>query len=150
MIKVREAVQSDVTSIVMLGKALQQSSSYASKQFSDEKAHSMVSMMIDSESDCAFVADDNGELIGYFLGGLNYEWFSDELLAFDYSVYVTPLKRNGRAAMRLFAAFEAWARNSGAIYVHIGISTNINVERTRRFYHLLGYEDGGVLLEKRL
>lgn len=40
--------------------------------------------------------------MGFLLGGLTYEWFSDDLFAFDYSVYVVPHKRNGRVAIKLF------------------------------------------------
>lgn len=150
MIRVREATLADVEAIVQLGKHLQQSSAYADKGFSEAKAKSVVAMMVDSESDNAFVAEDDQQIIGFFLGGLTYEWFSDDLLGFDYSVYVTPAKRNGRTAIKLFKAFEAWAKAKGAIRMQAGITTNINIEGNRRFYHFLGYEDGGVLFEKRL
>lgn len=150
MISVREATQSDVADIVLLGKALHKNSSYACKAFSDDKASSMVSMMIDSESDCALVAEDEQEVIGYFLGGLNYEWFSDELLAFDYSVYVSPLKRNGWTAIKLFDLFERWAKEKGATFINIGVTTAINENKTTRFYNYLGYENAGVFFEKRI
>lgn len=150
MISVREAIVADVEAIVQLGKQLQQSSAYADKGFSEDKAKSVVAMMVASESDNAFVAEDDQQIIGFFLGGLTYEWFSDDLLGFDYSVYVVPAKRNGRAAIKLFKAFEAWAKAKGAIRMQAGITTNINIQGTRRFYHFLGYQDGGVLFEKRL
>ncbi|UYZ82825.1 GNAT family N-acetyltransferase [Entomomonas sp. E2T0] len=150
MIKVREATLADVETIVELGKQLQQSSAYAAKSFSEAKANSVVAMMVDSESDNALVAEEDEQIIGFFLGGLTYEWFSDDLLGFDYSVYVVPEKRNGRAAIKLFKAFEAWAKAKGAVGMQAGITTNINIEGNRRFYHFLGYQDGGVLFEKRL
>lgn len=150
MIKVREATLADVASILKLGKQLHQNSAYADKHFNDEKAGSVVAMMVDSETDSAFVAEDDGEIIGYFLGGLTYEWFSDDLLGFDYSVYVTPEKRNGRAAIKLFDAFENWAKAKDALYIHVGITTNINIEGSSRFYRFLGYKDGGIFFEKRL
>ncbi len=150
MISVREAGLQDVEAIVSLGEALQQNSSYAHKGFCAEKAAKMVRLMVESDSDNAFVAEDDGEIIGYFLGGVMDEWFSDDLLGFDYSVYVIPSKRNGRAAIALFKAFEAWAKAKGAMSLHVGITTNINVDGCRRLYHFLGYEDGGIFFEKRL
>ncbi|MFD1259789.1 GNAT family N-acetyltransferase [Entomomonas asaccharolytica] len=150
MIKVREATLADVETIVALGKQLQQSSAYANKNFNDSKAKSVVAMMVNSETDNALVAEDEGQIIGYFLGGLTYEWFSDDLLGFDYSVYVVPAKRDGRAAIKLFKAFEDWAKAKGVVAIHVGITTNINNEGNRRFYHFLGYQDGGRFFEKRL
>lgn len=150
MINVRAANLADVATIVQLGRQLHASSAYASKGFSDAKANSVVAMIIDSETDCIFVAEDDQQIIGYFLGGSAYEWFSNDLLGFDYSVYVIPEKRNGRAAIKLFKAFEDWARAKGIVRIQVGITTNINIEGNRRFYHFLGFEDGGVFFEKRL
>lgn len=150
MINVRAANLADVAIIVQLGRQLHANSAYADKGFSDAKAKSVVAMMVDSETDCALVAEDNQQIIGFFLGGVNYEWFSDDLLGFDYSVYVIPEKRNGRTAIKLFKTFEAWAKSKGAVRIHVGITTNINIEGNRRFYHFLGYQDSGVFFEKRL
>lgn len=150
MSKVRKAIIADVERIVALGKTLHGQSTYVSKGFSDEKAKSMVAMMVNSETDQAFVAEEDGKVIGYFLGGVTYEWFSDELIAFDYSVYVVPEKRNGRVAIKLFKAFENWATEKGAEYLHVGLSTGINVEGNSRFYCSLGFKENGVLFEKRL
>lgn len=150
MINVRNATHTDIVPIVQLGKCLRQQSAYANKQFCDQKASEMVAKMIDSDTDNAFVAEEQGKVIGFFLGGITYEWFSNDLIAFDYSVYVMPTKRNGRTAIKLFNAFEQWAQAKGANRIQVGITTNINVTATSRFYHYLGYQDGGVLFEKRM
>lgn len=150
MIKVRQATIADVSSIVALGKELRDHSAYAMKNFNTDKVYSVVTALIESETDIALVVEDEGEVFGYFLGGLTYEWFSDDLLAFDYSVYVAPKKRNGRAAIKLFKAFEKWAQEKGAVTIQVGITTQVNVTGNSRFYQFLGFDNGGVLFEKRL
>lgn len=147
---VREATQADVEQIVQLGQQLQQNSAYKKGAFNTDKAKQAVSMMITSDTDQAFIAESDGKIIGFFLGGVTYEWFSDDLIAFDYSVYVVPEKRNGRTAIKLFKAFEEWATEQGAKSVQVGITTGINIKGNSRLYRFLGFKDSGVLFEKRL
>lgn len=150
MIEVRTASVTDVASIVRLGKELRDSSAYANKSFSDEKATAAVTTLVISDTDIALVAEEAGIIMGFLLGGLTYEWFSDDLFAFDYSVYVVPHKRNGRVAIKFFKAFEQWALQKGAVAIQLSISTNINVEKNSCFYQWLGYEVTGKMFEKRL
>lgn len=150
MINVRAATINDIANIIPLCEQLHSNSSYANKGLNLDKTRSFIAMLITSESDNAFVAVEDHKIIGFFFCGLTYEWFSDDLIAFDYSVYVIPERRNGRAAIKLFKAFEAWAKDKGTVYVQIGITTNINVINNSRFYNYLGYQDSGVLFEKRL
>jgi len=88
---------------------------------------------VTSDTDIALVAEEAGIIMGFLLGGLTYEWFSDDLFAFDYSVYVVPHKRNGRVAIKFFKAFEQWALQKGAVAIQLSISTNINVEKIAAF-----------------
>ncbi len=57
MIEVRTASVTDVASIVRLGKELRDSSAYANKSFSDEKATAAVTTLVTSDTDIALVAE---------------------------------------------------------------------------------------------
>jgi hypothetical protein len=43
--------------------------------------------------------------------------------------------------------FTEWARARGAVEICLGISTDVQVEQTARFYHLLGLRQFGLLFE---
>lgn len=151
MINVRMGKIADIEAIVILGKQLcVESPAYIDRGFNVDKVKSMLAYMIGSETDVVLVAENTIGLVGYFLGGMTYEWFSEEAIAFDYSVYVTPAQRNGRTAIKLFQAFERWAKDKHIKRLQVGITTQINTQNNSRLYRYLGYEDGGVLFEKRL
>lgn len=150
MIKPRVATADDVANIVRLGKALRDSSTYATKSFSMEKAALAVTNLVESDTDLALVAEQAGVMVGFLLGGLTYEWFSDDLIAFDYSIYVVPNLRNGRLAIKFLKTFEQWAIAKGAINMQLGISTGIHVDNTSHFYQLLGFTESGRMFEKKL
>lgn len=148
---VRQAIEQDINQIVLLGEALvNESPSYRLKAFSAEKVNSFLQMVISDPNYQCLVADDNGQLIGYFIGALTYEWYSDEITAFDFSIYILPNKRNGRTAIKFLTAFEQWAKSHNANYFRIGISTAINTNNISKFYQSLGFKADGLVFEKRL
>jgi GNAT superfamily N-acetyltransferase len=68
--------------------------------------------------------------------------------ACELAVYVTPEHR-GRTGMRLIKAFEAWAWDRGADEITLGISTEVDPERTAALYARLGYRRSGITTIKR-
>ena len=82
---------------------------------------------------------------GIFIGMLVQQFFTFETTAMDVLFYVRPERRGSRAAVRLFRAFKAWARSSGAKAIQVGTMTGIDPSRTAKFYRGMGLNEiGGV------
>lgn len=148
---VRQATEQDIDQLILLGEALhRESPAYYLKSFDAERLKGFLQTVINDPNFCCLVAEKEQMLIGYFIGGLTFEIISYDVTAFDLSVYVLPDNRNGRTAIKLFKAFEEWAKGYNAKYFRVGISTGIHTEKTSKFYQLLGFKPDGVVLEKRL
>lgn len=136
---IRAAKHSDVPRLIELGTMLHEISSYSSMAFSPEKSAAFLHELINGAG-VVFVAEVNGEVVGGMAGGIIDQWFSDELIAYDYSIFIEPSRRSGITATRLVLAFEEWARIRGARHVQLGIGTKLNVEGTSKLYQSLGFE----------
>lgn len=94
--------------------------------------------------------DDQYNIVGGFMGGLQEEWQSDSLMAFDYCLFVSSINRGSKAAYLLIKAFIEWAKEQGATWIQCGTATRINTERTISFYKKMGFEHTGSFLEMKL
>lgn len=87
-----------------------------------------------------------GNIVGGMAGAVVDQWFSHELIAYDYSIFVEPSARGGVHAVRLIQTFKEWAKIKGATQLYMGIGTGLNVEGTTRLYESQGLRSIGPLL----
>lgn len=146
---IRPATHDDVPRLIDLGAMLHQTSTYAATSFIPEKAASFLHALIDGAG-VIFVAEVGGEVVGGFAGAVTEQWFSDDLLAYDYSFFLDPSTRSGITATRLLITFIEWARIKGAKRIQIGITTGIHVSGTSDFYRSHGFSDAGLFFSKEL
>src|SRR3546814_20029307 len=71
------------------------------------------------------VAEREGVLIGGMIGACTPHWCSDDLVAYDFGLFVEPERRGGLAAAGLLRGFIRWARDKGAV----GITARIQLGR---------------------
>ncbi|WP_431482237.1 GNAT family N-acetyltransferase [Pseudomonas solani] len=147
---IRTATHDDIPRLIELGTLLHGISSYAKVGFEPEKASRFLAHLIDDRGGVVFVSEKDGVVVGGLAGGLTDEWFSSELVAYDYSVFVEPAHRNGYIAIKLIRAFETWAKSMGAVRVHMGIGTSMHVEGTTRLYEALGFSFFGPMFVKEI
>ncbi len=89
----------------------------------------------------ALVAEDeNKHVYGMFVGFIQHFFFSHRVYAGELLLYTDQNKRGTYAAIKILKKFERWARLKGACQIRPGISTNININRTRDLYVKLGYD----------
>ena len=124
---IRPAKHSDVPRLIELGTILHESSSYSSMPFNPEKSAAFLHQLINGPNGVVFAAEIDGGVVGGMAGGIVDQWFCDELIAYDYSLFIEPVRRSGITAIRLLKAFEEWARLRGARHVQLGIGTQLNV-----------------------
>lgn len=90
-----------------------------------------------------FVAIKEGKIIGFLAGVIGPYFFSTKKRVCDIGFYVIPEHRGSRAAIRLLAALENWAKENKITDVCIGQTTAVNMEKTQQFYNRLGYSTVG-------
>lgn len=146
---IRPAKHSDVPRLIELGNILHATSNYASMNYCPEKSANFLHDLINGMG-VIFVAEVAGEVVGGLAGGVTDQWFSNDLIAYDYSIFIEPGKRGGVTAIRLINTFEEWARIKGAKQLHMGIGTGIHVESTVRLYQSCGLNHFGPLMMKEL
>jgi GNAT superfamily N-acetyltransferase len=142
---IRPAKHSDVPRLVELATLLHATSDYSKMSFCPDKTGAFLHELINGAG-VVFVAEVGGEVVGGMAGGIVDQWFSHDLIAYDYSIFVEPSKRNGVSAIRLIQTFKEWAKIKGAKQIHMGIGTGVNVEGTTRLYESQGLRNVGPLL----
>lgn len=147
---IRAAKHSDVPRLIELGTMLHEISSYSTMPFNPEKSAAFLHELINGQNGVVFAAEIDGVVVGGMAGGVVDQWFCDELIAYDYSIFIEPARRSGITAIRLIKAFEEWARIRGARHVQLGIGTQLNVEGTSRLYQSQGFELFAPLFQKEI
>lgn len=143
---IRPAKHSDVPRLVELATLLHAISNYSSMAFNAEKTGSFLHDLINGIGGVVFVAEVGGEVVGGVAAGITDQWFSDDLIVFDYSIFIDPSRRSGITAVRLINTLKEWGRIKGAKQLHMGIGTGLNVEGTVRLYQSCGLNHFGPLM----
>jgi len=94
------------------------------------------------------VAEKHGEIIGFMIGFCAEEYFSLNKTASDLALYVIPKERGGHAAYAILLRFKSWTKKRGAKTVSLGITTGVEVERTKKLYKALGFKEIGPIFRK--
>ena len=142
---IRPARHSDVPRLIELGTLLHATTSYSTMSFCPDKSAAFLHELINGQG-VVFVAEVRGEVVGGMAGAVTDQWFSNDLIAYDYSLFVEPTKRNGVIAIRLIQSFKEWAKIKGAKQIYMGIGTGVSVEGTTRLYESQGLRNIGPLL----
>lgn len=145
MASVRRAEERDIPMLVQLGRVMHGESRYCEVSYSAERASEHFRGLMASERGLVLVTERDGAVVGFFTGGCVPAYFSDELMAFDFALFILPGHRGGIRAASLVKAFLAWASERKASFVDIGISTCVDVERTGALYERLGLRHVGAL-----
>jgi GNAT superfamily N-acetyltransferase len=149
--KVRAATLEDIPTLVELGYAMQQESPrFAHLTYAPIKVAQSAKHMLTADNGGVFVVEHEDVVIG-MLGGYVLEYFfSHDKFASDLVVYVAPQHRGGSAFVRLIVAFEQWAIAQGVSEIVLGVSTEVEAERTASMYERLGYRRVGLTFIKRV
>ena len=143
---VRNATAGDIPVLIELGARMYIESRYSrNSPFDEEKCAELARALISSPAGCLLVVEKNGAVIGWLAGGIAEQWFSRQLMAFEYGLFIAPEHRGGSAGPRLARAFIDWAKGQGATLSNMGITTGVHEERTGQLYSRLGLHRSGLL-----
>jgi GNAT superfamily N-acetyltransferase len=143
---VRHATPEDTAVIDTMLRAMgRESPIYRAMPVADRKLADYIAKVILSSEHIVLLHEGPAGIDGIYIGMLVQQFFTFEITAMDVLFYVRPERRGSRAAVRLFRAFKAWARSSGAKCIQVGTMTGIDPARTAKFYRGMGlHEIGGV------
>jgi GNAT superfamily N-acetyltransferase len=144
---IRTALESDTEVLLEMGKAMHhESPRYEHVSYSEGKARAMISMLLPTGG--ILVAEVDDVVVGMAAAFVVEHFFSTDRYAADLVVYVLPEFRGSTTAMRLVRAVESWAAVQGAKEIVLGVSTEIETDRTTALYEHLGYRESGRSLIK--
>ena len=150
-IVVRNPSLDDYGDINTLGRWFQENSNFKSCGWSDGKAYGFVKSSISPSSDTfMLVAEEDGELIGFFLGNVVEYFFSDEKIAQELVVVFKPehRKKISPLLIEMLTQFESWAEDRDAIEISMGIFSGIAGKGYHKFLESRGYKQSGIAFKK--
>lgn len=143
---IRNATAGDIPALIELGTRMYLESCYSENSpFDADKCAELAESLIYSAAGCVLVAEKSGQVIGWLGGGIAEQFFSRQLMAFEYGLFVAPEHRGGSAGPRLARAFIEWSKEHGAAVINMGITTGVHAERTGQLYSRLGLQRTGLL-----
>ena len=148
---IRDATLDDAANLLRMGELMQQESPRFNKfTFDREKSAALINHLISINNGIIVVAEKDGVIVGMLGGMVTEHFFSRDLYACDFVVYIEPEYRGGSTVIRMIKLFEQRAIELGAKEVSLGISTELQSERTASLYEKLGYIRSGISTIKRV
>ncbi|RAK01601.1 GNAT family N-acetyltransferase [Aliidiomarina maris] len=145
---IREATTNDISRLIELGEELRQQSP-TMPAINPIKARKNLAFFMNSKRCAVFVAEHSGEVVGFIVGGIEDNWFSDERSVTDVAFYVRPLYRV--YAVGLVKRLRTWGQTFQRVKdITLGISSGLDSnERTGRMYEHLGMQRvGGIFIQR--
>ena len=151
MANIREANNiNDLASMLVMGEDMHnESPRFQAHQFNLQKSASLLKDIDYSENGILLVAEEHDTLVGMLIGIVSTLPFCDGLVANELVVYVAPEYRGSSACIKLIKRFEEWATSKGVDEIILGVSTEVEADRTHKLYERLGYTHNGTSLIKK-
>ena len=145
---IREATKDDLSECLVLGWEMHQESRYKNQDFNLEKVALFFEIAIHNHKYLFLVGEKEGKIIGGFIGYIMAQWFGDDLQSGDFAVFIEKEHRGGRLALGLIKKYIAWAKSKGVNdnFIGLGITTDVNTEKTEVFYKKLGFNRTGLTM----
>lgn len=147
MIRVRLAMEWDRADLLGLFRSHAEEFA-AHLGFDEDRANAALDQSLSTGSPVCFVAESDGEVIGYVTGRIvDYPYAAGHFVTHEL-LYVRPDKRGTRAAAKLIREFIQWGEIVGAREVFCGTSTDYKAERVARLFEHFGLRRVGASLKK--
>lgn len=135
----RRATHADVLRLVELGAAMHAESRFNRFALNLKRGESYFHAALDNPGTIFLV--DGDPIHAMFIGFVQRFWWGDELESFDLLLFVLPEKRGkGYSAAKLISGYRQIAEAMGVSDIRIGVSTEVEAERTCKFFECMGFE----------
>lgn len=155
-LKVREFKDGDEQAFLMMGQWLQENSHFKGCGYSVEKMLAIFANLVMKNPDYfgVIVVTEDGKPAGCMIAVIQEFFFSKEKVATDLSFGLLPepefRKEAGNIMKEVFARYEAWAKEAGALEVAAGTSTGSHGKRLEGFLKSIGFNVVGFNTKKRI
>ena len=131
---IRDGRHEDIPAIIDIGQSLKSETDKTPVNL--KKAAAVLRTAISSAQHCLFVAEVNGKVVGFLVGGIQDIWYNDDKVASDLGF----MTRDGfeDQAVWLLRRFLRWAREKN-VPALMGLSTGLESSvRTGKLYETHG------------
>lgn len=142
MTLIRRATPSDIPAILSMARDMAaESPRYCTMRFNEEKLNSLALSIIrlNSVPGGVIVADQGGALVGMLAFHVGAHFFADNSFASDLVMYIRPEHRRTTIFPRMVIEFERWADEYGVEEKMLGVSAEVDSERTVVVLERMGY-----------
>lgn len=148
---IRQMTKDDVSELVLLGAQMHEESYYRQDEYCPIKCAELGFQIVNSNGLLGLVAEENGEIIGFFLGIVQEQYFSKCLMSSDLLLYVKPQHRKGMAGYRLIKTYIQWAETFGVPRRNIALGQTANIDSIAvdRLYQKIGFFPVGTIYKLR-
>lgn len=134
---IRYATLDDLDVLMDLAELMhQESPRYSRLSFNSDKVLALYVNLINTG--IVLVVEKDQQIVGGLAGFVAPHWFSDDLVASEFGVFLLPDHRGGTAVVRLIKEFIRWSKDKGAKMIQIGVSTGVRTEETAALYKAIG------------
>jgi L-amino acid N-acyltransferase YncA len=140
---IRKAKESDLLSIVRLGKDMVMEGRYSHAGYDADKIYDFAKWYIESPDNLLLVSEINGRICGFFFGYISDFYFSHALMAGEELWYMDAGHRGRRDGVVMVKKFIDWARSKGAIEISAGISLGVDDSKAGKVLKALGFDQAG-------
>lgn len=140
MTDVRFAVAGDLPALVELGRAMHVESRYGWMVYAADRVWKQLEELIERKDWCVLVATEaaSAELEGFLIGSIHQYLFANDFAANLEFFYLTPSRRRGLTAMKMFTAFRRWAANRGVSEITLSNRFGANEAYVGKLFARLG------------
>lgn len=135
--EVRTATYQDLNPLVAFAKARHDASDWAVLPFSPTKVRNNIVTMIRTEGMDVLLAEDEGEICGMLLAGIDQFFFNNMTYATDVHFVAE------RGGFQILRAFFRWAEERGCRAVIMSVANSDPEGRVAKFYESCGMQSVG-------
>lgn len=143
----RQATIGDLPRLSQCGEEFSASSRVLSN-FDMKRFRETWTALLSGDSAVIFLLCEGDEILGTIGGMAHRDLISDEMIAQEFFWYV--LKGSRGAGIRLFRAFESWAKERGCNRLRMGYLVDSMPEKVAGFYERMGLDREEVIYSKGL
>jgi L-amino acid N-acyltransferase YncA len=146
---IRPYRSSDREQCLHMGHLMHEESYYKFMDFDDDKVAAWFEASTAPDSDVfVWVAEEDGKLIGH-MGAMCFpHFFTHQTISADMWFYVIPEKRGSMSGVKLLKKYIEWSEQKNVKFAQLGITTDINTDRTGALLERLGLKFGGTIFRK--
>lgn len=137
--------------VLQLGRDLWQESRFNMEPYDEQRVWNLLENTLKRPTKF-FIAFNviEEKITGFIIMGISEHYFSGQLLASDYCVYIAPQHRGGRQIVRLLDSAEEWCKMNGAKSMTIYHNTGINTDKSPTLFNKLGFDMKGYIFSKEI